>query len=622
MATSERSDRGDADTVQRTLFSGPAGWVSDDLYSRILTGVALRRRHEAELHPGAVVHTNAYFGRFEASYWQRWTEVRAVRVSVVVSGSAQGVMRLRATDIAGHERTVETTEVTADDAAGGTVVEMDAPLSNFIDGGALWLELQAMEGVLTFSDVRWSVAEEDVSARASPTTAGLAIAICTFNRADECANTVAALASDTEILGLIDRVYVTDQGTDPVDSRRVFQDAAHVLGDRLRYIRQPNLGGAGGFTRGMYEATPPGGEHMDVLLMDDDVRIEPETITRIAGLNRHTHTAALIGAQMLYLYNPDYLLASAERADLAALAIGLPADECCLMNESVVDYVQERRIDAAYNGWWTCLIPARVIEAIGLPLPLFFQRDDIEYAYRAASAGNPTVTLPGAAVWHADFYWKDHDDFSLFYGERNGLIAAAMQDGFDTDRMTGALSRRIACSIVGMRYGKAKTYVMAIEAFLDGPGELDDGGPAALSRVRSERASYRETATIPIDGVPARVPTRRAVGSINDAMSDLVLAKRLAKQFSGKVEPGPVAIPYEDAFWWHVSLFDEAYVTDGSQTGVRHLRRDAALARRLAKESAAVLRRFRAEASGVAARFRAAQPDLVSRENWERLFSE
>src|SRR5699024_8557608 len=149
---------------------------------------------------------------------------------------------------------------------------------------------------------------------------------------------------------------------------------------RLRYIRQPNLGGAGGFTRGMYEATAPDGEHMDVLLMDDDVRAEPETIMRIAALSRHAHTAALVGAQMLYLYNPDYLLASAERADLPAMAIGLPADGYCLMNESVVDYVQERRIDAEYNGWWTCLIPASVIDGIGLPLPLFFQRDDIEYA--------------------------------------------------------------------------------------------------------------------------------------------------------------------------------------------------------------------------------------------------
>ena len=71
--TAEGADAGTAGTdrdllLQRTLFSGPRKWVNDDLYSRVIRGVVVRSRTELRLEPGAVVDTNTYFGRFEASY--------------------------------------------------------------------------------------------------------------------------------------------------------------------------------------------------------------------------------------------------------------------------------------------------------------------------------------------------------------------------------------------------------------------------------------------------------------------------------------------------------------------------------------------------------------------------
>ena len=67
-----------------------------------------------------------------------------------------------------------------------------------------------------------------------------------------------------------------------------------------------------------------------------------------------------------------------------------------------------------------------MVRAIGYPLPLFFQWDDIEYGYRARAHGFPTVALPGAGVWHADFGWKDWDEWHRYFNMRNGLITAAL----------------------------------------------------------------------------------------------------------------------------------------------------------------------------------------------------
>ncbi len=340
----------------------------------------------------------------------------------------------------------------------------------------------------------------------------------------------------------------------------------------------------------------------------------------MTALANHATTPTLIGAQMLYLYNPDYLLVSAESVDLPKLEAGLPADEWSLQDQSVIDNVQERRIDAPYNAWWSCLIPASVVREIGLPMPYFFQWDDIEYGIRAGSQGFPTVTLPGAAVWHADFYWKDGDDFGQFFGQRNSLITAAIHSDFDVRALAKILWHRVSRAIVAMQYGYAHTLLAAISAFLEGPSTLADGGQAALAQIRGERANYPETMKLPIAELPATIQVRRAIGPLKEGREDLVLAKRVVGQLSGRVQRDPVSIPYEDAHWWHVSLFDEAYVTDAAQNGVRLRRRDLALAKSLSLELVRVLKRFHSDAAGVREQFCAAVPELTSRENWARLY--
>ncbi|MFS4488662.1 glycosyltransferase [Dietzia kunjamensis] len=607
------TDRPERDLLlQRTLFSGPRRWVNDDLYSRITRGVVRRTRTELYLEPGAIVDTNTYFGRFEASYWQRWTSVTDLTVRVSVETVGQVDVLVRASDIGSHVRTVEVVHHHGDGMA-----VLDVPVDTFTDGGAMWLEVHAVDAPATVSEVEWSTTTMRPARRA-------AVAICTFNRADDCAATVDSLASDPLVADLIDDLYVTDQGTDLVETRDPFRHAAEEFGDRLHYLRQPNLGGAGGFSRGLYEATAPDGPGpVDVLLMDDDVRVEPETVLRLFAFAAVTREPMLVGAQMLYLFNPDYLLVSAERTQLDELRGGLDADEFALRDESVVAGRQERRIDAEYNAWWSCLVPGEAVERVGLPMPYFFQWDDIEYGLRCRQAGMPTCTLQGAAVWHADFYWKDGDDFGQFFSLRNSLTTAAVRQGIDPKDMAKNLARSVLRAVAGMQYGLAATRLRGIEAFLDGPDGthgVGDGGQAALAAIRAERARYPETAKLGVEALPAGIGVRRKVGIPREDREDQVLAKRLLVQKLGRQRRGVVAIPYEDAAWWHVSLFDEVYVTDASQTGVHHRKVDPARATELQKRLVSLLARFVREAPAAQERWRAAQAGLTTRENWARLY--
>ncbi|MBH0779032.1 glycosyltransferase [Nocardia bovistercoris] len=592
--------------LQRGIFTGPSAKISDELYA-VAKGRAHRERLALRLEKGASAHTNTYFGRFAAAYWQRWTTVTEVRTTMVLDVAAKARVRLVASDIAGHRRIIETTEVNASGP-----VTLTAPLDQYVDGGALWLEFDAVGGELGITELTWtSVAPE----RVRP----VAIAICTFNRAADCAETVAALASDPTVLAAIDAVYVIDQGTDLVRDRPRYRETQPRLGDKLRYIQQPNLGGAGGFTRGLYEVSAVN-EHADVILMDDDILCEPETVLRLNAFANSTVEPTLVGAQMLFLLNPDYLNVGAEEVHLHELKHGQRVAKA-LRNTSMLKKNQERRVDAGYNAWWTCLIPAEVVAEIGLPLPIFFQWDDVEYGIRAREHGFVTVTLPNAAVWHADFYWKDYDDWARYFSTRNSLIVGALHADLDAKSITRDLFRTMSEQLVAMQYGLVHTTLQGIEDFLAGPKVLRDGGIAALSAARTSRADYTETVKHPASTPPvpsADIQLRRAGGEPSRAL--LVLVKRAINQWFGRTQHGLIGVTREDAYWWHVSLFDHVVVTDASQSGVRVRRRDKARARALLLRMVRVLRRLRRELPTLQGQYRAAVPDLTSRANWERLY--
>src|SRR3954462_13294452 len=74
-------------TAQRGLYAGPAPIVSKDLYAEVLWGSVVRDRAAVVLEPMSKVSGNTYFGRFPASYWQRWTTATEVRVEAAVTGS-------------------------------------------------------------------------------------------------------------------------------------------------------------------------------------------------------------------------------------------------------------------------------------------------------------------------------------------------------------------------------------------------------------------------------------------------------------------------------------------------------------------------------------------------------
>ena len=595
--------------VQRVFYAAAFAEIPDDLYSRCTKGVVERQRQRVTVAPRSHLSTNTYFGRFPASYWQRWTDVTQVEFGVIASGA--GRISIRASDITGDPRTIATAVV---DGAHNEEIRLVAGLDRYVDGGALWWEAATDSTELALESGCWSVARRE---RGRPTV----VVMCTYNRADDCLRTLDTLARDSIALAMVHTVYVVDQGNDTVESRSGFDAIQRILGSILCYIQQPNLGGAGGFTRGLYESTgssQTGQAH--ILFMDDDILLEPDTVVRLTSFANCMVAPTIVGGQMLYLLHPHQLLAGAEATDLTVLRAGLPVTDA-LAHADLITNSQEIRVDAEYNAWWACLIPAEVVAAIGYPLPLFFQWDDIEYGLRDRAYGYPTVTLPGAGVWHADFHWKDWDDWPRYFSLRNSFIVYALYGPPTRMAAVRFLLSQLMTYLVSMRYGLAATLIMAVEDFLAGPEILRDGGVEALAAVRKLRAEYPETTRYPACDIPGVAVTAIPVTAAAPTPSKplLVLAKRLIWQLLRRPRRS-AAISARDSHWWHVSLFHTAVVTDSSQEGVRVRRLDPTLLRKLGIQGLRVLARFTRAQPRVRRAYQAAMPALTSRQNWQRLF--
>jgi galactofuranosylgalactofuranosylrhamnosyl-N-acetylglucosaminyl-diphospho-decaprenol beta-1,5/1,6-galactofuranosyltransferase len=406
--------------LQRIIF--PSASAPLDVYplyvddSDTTSRVSFVDRRTASLPASSKISFASYFNAFAASYWRRWTHVDTV--DLIVSTSGKGRLDLYRSKSNGDAVHLQGVHLEGDSDWTFTV-----DLAPFEDGGWIWFEVLTDAEPVIVRDGAWATRLEIPSAKVS-------VGICTFNRPADCLAALRALASEQAVLDVVGSVRVVDQGTQKVREQPGFVEVETALGGRLEILEQDNLGGSGGFTRALLEGLRD--EQADqILLLDDDVVLEPESVLRANIFARAAYEPVIVGGQMLNLWARQRLHSMGEIVDLRRFwwrpAPGAITDHNFGAHPLRQTPEAHRRIDVGYNGWWMCLFPREVVQQIGLPLPLFIKWDDAEYGLRAAEMGIPTVTLPGTAIWHMP--WTDKDDakdWQAYFHVRNRLVAASL----------------------------------------------------------------------------------------------------------------------------------------------------------------------------------------------------
>ena len=143
----------------------------------------------------------------------------------------------------------------------------------------------------------------------------MTIGITTYNRPDSCAALLGQLANDKDVLERVDELIVVDQGNQKVADEPLFGEVSAALGSKLRMIDQGNIGGSGGFARAQYE-TAKAGVSDYVLLLDDDIVAETESVLRSLVFADLCTNPTIVGGHMFSLYKRSQLHSFGEKVNL------------------------------------------------------------------------------------------------------------------------------------------------------------------------------------------------------------------------------------------------------------------------------------------------------------------
>jgi galactofuranosylgalactofuranosylrhamnosyl-N-acetylglucosaminyl-diphospho-decaprenol beta-1,5/1,6-galactofuranosyltransferase len=572
-------------------------------------------RRSAVISAGRRVSFATYFNAFPASYWRRWTTIDAVTLRIRIAGESS-VILYRST-ARGHAHPVETISVASD-------------VPETIDGGWYWFDIVAGPQGTTLIEADW------LGEAGSAPHGTVSIGITTFNTPEFMLEQLRTLGDTTEVHHLLDKVYVIDQGTNKVSNQPGFADAAKRLGDLLQVVEQGNIGGSGGFARAMDE-TVRAGQSDYVLLMDDDVKLDPEGIARAATFADLARKPTIVGGHMFSLYDRSVLHAFAEAVAPYRWWWGTAPNtkgrhDFGRRNLRNTPWLH-RRADADYNGWWMCLIPTRIISELGLAMPVFIKWDDAEYGIRAREHGYPTVSLPGVASWQVP--WDDKDDardWQAYFHLRNRIIAALLhsQQPRGGKLLPESLERQLQ-SLLMMQYSTVALRLLAIEDVLRGPDQLHREIGTKLKQLREYQQEFTDARKVADLGSfpPAR---RRAPEAVKESTTPTNKFNLTTKALSGTLRqfrPVPkgakkrpqMALPFQDASWWVLVKLDSVLVSTAEGKGAAWYQRDPRLFRSLGYRSWLMHRRLRRRWPRLSAEYRAAAPEFTSPQKWRETFA-
>jgi galactofuranosylgalactofuranosylrhamnosyl-N-acetylglucosaminyl-diphospho-decaprenol beta-1,5/1,6-galactofuranosyltransferase len=559
-----------------------------------------------------------YFNAFPASYWRRWTTLASVVLRAELTGAGRvDVYRTKAT---GARIYIDGRNF----AGSAETLELEVGLQPFEDGGWIWFDITTDSDV-TLHNAGWYATVP------APGVANIAVGIPTFNRPSDCVNALRDLTSDPLVDEVIGAVIMPDQGTAKVRDHPDFAEAAAPLGNRLSIHDQPNLGGSGGYSRVMYEALK-NTDCQQILFMDDDIRIEPDSILRVLAMHRFAKSPMLVGGQMLNLQEPSHLHIMGEVVDRSIFMwTAAPHAEYDhdfakfpLSDNNPRSNLLHRRIDVDFNGWWTCMIPRQVAEELGQPLPLFIKWDDADYGLRAAEHGYPTATLPGAAIWH--MAWSDKDDaidWQAYFHLRNRLVVAAMHwdgpvNGLLRSHLKATL-KHLAC----LEYSTVAIQNKAIDDFLAGPEHIFSILESALPEVHRIRKAYPDAVVLPAASELPQ-PSRKNT-EMKPPVNPLAIGYRLARGIlhnATKADPAyhqrpQLNVPTQDARWYKLCTLDGATVTTADGRGVVYRQRDRSKMFSLLFQSLRRQRQLASRFDEMRRIYREALPVLSSKQKWE-----
>ena len=561
------------------------------LYWRIdRPGASLR------LEPRATLDLDTYFNSFDEIVWRRHTALAALRVELRIGGAAHVQLWRHA-----QTGTALLAEAHTDDDEALSLAVPPPPHPRA--AGRLCLGITAKHDRVTLGGGAWVTDATPLPVRVMPV-------ICTYNRDRPLAELLARLAGDPEAVESIAGLVVVNNGRPGLPARLGTARMPTRLRERLHIVEQANVGGAGGFARGLLEAREAGGTH--AILMDDDVVIEPESILRTVRLYALARGDFVVAGHMLDLFQPNRLYEAGARLIDHRLAMEPLHQGADLSGPGALTRFLEPTA-MHYNGWWFMGLPLSLLDSHGWPMPCFIRGDDIEFGRRLHDAGIPMASMPGIGIWHEPFYAK-LGGWHVYYEFRNMLVLASRHFPGPARLLTTTTMRWIIAELLTFRYQRAALLIRAAEDFLEGPDLYGRDPGAVHASLEPIRRTY-PGATARREQVMAQPAP--PLGPRNRLSFLLGLIRALVSEWTRPDGRGrAIRIQPCDHLWFRVRGADTVAVDEQWELDQPLYRRSRSQFRGLSWHALRLLLRMRREMPRAIRSWHAAHPTFTSEAAW------
>lgn len=276
-----------------------------------------------------------------------------------------------------------------------------------------------------------------------------------------------------------------------IDNGRTL-NAESLSEERISISPNENVGGAGGFARGMVEALDRG-EATHILLMDDDVAVSPESIKRTFNLLRMVNDeykeAFVSGAMLNYDFGEEQWEDVGHMAEDGGFypvkpQLHLTRFEDLVLNETFEIPSHIKSLKQCYAAWWYCCIPVTCIKKNGLPLPYFVRADDAEYGVRCQPL---FMTMNSICIWHSAFHSRYNPAVERYQTTRNTLIARYTTGFAPHADFLERLKGNVQLELKKFNYADAELVLDALEDFLRGPEYFSSIGVAEKTFIAANK---------------------------------------------------------------------------------------------------------------------------------------
>jgi GT2 family glycosyltransferase len=478
-------------TLQALMWPEFGICTERELYVCTEGAVALSdTRHDLRFATGGEASFAAWFNLFNLEKWQRECDLTSLALQLEGVGDFELSVFLAPNNRSWDRVSCEYVTLSEDAAKEGRLrLDLSHLLQQNRARGVLYFALRAM-GPGRLTGAAWQT--QDAPKRQPQ----LALAVTTFRREAEVARTVKRFAAFRAQSWMKDHVQmiVTDNG------RTVDLDPP----EGVSIVPNENLGGAGGFTRGLLEARARGASHC--LFMDDDASIHMESLERTWML-------------LAYATDPKTAIAGAMISEQHRWAIwenGALFHTRCLPQHMGTDLRNKSEMIAMenlatrpvpntfYGGWWYFAFP--VDAARHLAFPFFVRGDDVSFSL--ANDFN-ILTLNGVVSFQESFTEKESPQ--TWYLDLRSHMAHHMSLPMLDVGAKGVL--KIAAwfflrNLPRMHYDTLAAINLAVEDVMQGPEFFDQHADMATRRADLKALTSDETWQ-PLDPHRPLAPVRK-----------------------------------------------------------------------------------------------------------------